>query len=277
MIGFKSSKKKNSFVADPGRPIFLGIESYKGMSKSQLEKYLYGIAEKNVQSLRACNYQMIKIDEGYVTELHDGGNGYGVLQSVMRHLEDNHEAVIETSSNRKIKVVKKVTKDGTTYKSFALNEDDKTEVTDSIAYVDKLTPLITPGHGFWRLSIAIATVGVMTLFMGAIFKYVVYDTTSETNFISTGKTVPLKQLNELIIAKPHEGNYISALKYKDSNWSREEKPLIQPVVTAPVATPATPAIEDASLPTGSAVVPEEIRQLNEVIGAPQPVTVKEGI
>lgn len=258
MRGLKLSKNKNTFVGDPGKPVFLIIQSYKNISKKQLEKYLYGIAEKNVQSLRGCHYQIIKHDDGFLAEIHDGGNGYGVLQSVMRHLEDHNEAVIETSSDRKIRVVKKVNGSGVSYNSFSLNEDDKAEVTESIAYVDKLNPLITPGYGFWRFSVALAALGVATLFMGAIFKYVVYDTTNETSFISSGKVVPLKQLNELMIAKPHEGNYISALRYKQATgWSREEKPLEK----SPEPTAAKLSTEVAPTP-----VSEAIQQLNEIIG-----------
>lgn len=248
---FKGKTTKNKFVEDPGKPIFLGIESYNGITKKQLEKYLYGIAEKNFSSMRGCHYQIVKFEKGYVAEIHDGGNGYGVLQSVLRHLEEHNEVIIETSSNRKIKVSKKTTNVGTTFKSYALNEDDNTAPTDEIAFVDQLKPFITSGYGLWRLSIGLAFAGILALATGAIFKHIVYDRTTDTQFIGSGKDVPLKQLNELLIAKPREGNYISAIKYKNGTWSREEKKLTVPALPKPESTP-------------------ELNKLNEIIEAPNP-------
>ena len=221
----RNKKQNNIFVEDPNKPIFLSIESYHGMNKKQLEKYIYGLVEKNVKSLRGANYQIIKFEKGYVVEIQEGGNGYGSLQSVLRHLEDHSEAIIETSSNRKVKVVKKNSSNGTLFKSYTLNEGDNTPTTDSIAFVDQLKPVITSGYAFWRLSIGIAVIGLATMFSGAIFKHIVYDTTDKINFHSSGKVVPLKQLNDILIAKPQSGNYISAIRYKNGSWSREEKEL----------------------------------------------------
>ncbi|MDU8351330.1 hypothetical protein RYA05_05375 [Pseudomonas syringae pv. actinidiae] len=233
-MNLKISKNEAKFKGDPGKPMLLMIESYQGMNKKQMLNYIYGLAEKHSQSLRGCYYQIVKFGDGYIAELHDGGNGFGILQSMLQYLEDHEEAIVETAE-RNVRIVKRKTSKGVSFKAYTLNEDDKSPPTDSIAYVDKLEPVITPGYGLWRFSVWFAAMGIVTMLSGAVFKYVVYDNSYQTNFSTSGKDVPLKQLNELIIAKPKDGNYISALKYANKSWSREEKqiPLPKPISDLP--------------------------------------------
>lgn len=228
----KISKNKASFKGDPGKPKMLMVESYHGMNKKQMLNYIYGLAEKHSQSLRGCHYQIVKFGDGYIVELHDGGNGFGILQSLLKYLEDHEEAIVETAE-RNVRIVKKKTTKGLSFKAYTLNEDDKSPPTEEIAFIDKLDPVITPGYGLWRFSVFFAVMGIITMLSGAVFKYVIYDNSYEKNFITSGKEVPLKQLTELVVAKPRPGNYISALRFKDGSWSREEKQIAMPRRTLP--------------------------------------------
>jgi hypothetical protein len=263
MAKLKVSKKAVEFQGDADRPSLLTIQTYQQINKRELEKYIYGIAEKYSQSLRTCYYQISKFEKGYVVELQSGGNKLGVLKTTLKHLEENESAIIQIEG-KKVMITKRVKNGATSITTHTLNETDDKDPTEDIVFVDKLHPIVTNGYGLWRFSIVYAFLGIFCMFAGAGMKYVVNDMSYATNFISSGKLVPMKQVNELMVAKPQPNNYISALKYQNGAWSREEKqfpspepkPEIQPVVQAqpsnvgtglPVQQPSAPASEQKQL------------------------------
>lgn len=223
MIGLKFSKKAVAFQGEAEKPNLLYIHTYGKMSKRDLDVYIYGLAEKYSESLRSCHYQISKFGKGFVIELQSGGNKLGVLKTTLKHLEENESAIIEIADGRKVMVTKTNKSGQSTITSHFLKENDDKQPTDNIVFVDKLNPIITNGYAIWRFSLAYAFLGILTMFAGAGVKFVVNDNSYQTNFIHTGKLVPLNQVNELMVAKPKENSYISALKFQNQVWSREEK------------------------------------------------------
>ncbi|MFK4132130.1 hypothetical protein ACI2KR_07505 [Pseudomonas luteola] len=222
MAKIKIGKKQVDFRHEAGKPSFIMIQTYDQMTKKELQKYVFDQAHKYVESVSNCYYQIMKFEDGYIVEIQEGGEKLGILRSLMKHLEENETAVVELA-NRKVLITRKKVGAKTTIKSHFLIESDKKEPTESIAFVDKLNPIITKGYGLWRFSIAYAVLGILTMVSGAAFKFIVNDKDYMTQFVSSGKTVPIKQIRDVIIAKPRDGNFINAIKFENGNWSREEK------------------------------------------------------
>jgi hypothetical protein len=245
MAKLKVSKKAVEFQGDADRPSLLIIQTYQQMNKRELEKYIYGLAEKYSNSLRTCYYQISKFEKGYVVELQCGGNKLGILKTTLRHLEENESAVIEIDG-KKVMVTKKNKSGSTSITTHVLNEGDEKPLTEDIVFVDKLHPIITNGYALWRFSIAYAFLGILCMFLGAGMKFVVNDIAYKSNFIGSGKLVPITQVNELMMAKPQPNSYISALKYQNGAWSREEKQFPLQVEVKP--EPTLPAVEQQQQP-----------------------------
>jgi len=209
-----NSSDMSSFNDGISMPKQLMIGYYANIKKKDLETFIYSRAESNM-SIGNSFFNIIKYEDGYIWELHEGGSGKGVLKSVIELLKTNEDVVIPID-DRLVKISRKNNSGGVS--CYLLSKDDNISPTDGVKYHDSLTPVRNSGYGLFLFGCIFAVIGVISIFLSVLFKYVIYD--KEKNFVFNEQTssAPITQIPIIDKILMENETYVETLVFKNKKW-----------------------------------------------------------
>lgn len=216
-------KEKNILTEAGSRPKQLVIGFYSSIKKKDLESYIYGRAS-NGMSLRNCHFNILKYRDGYVWELHEGGDGKGVISSVISLLESS-ETVIVNLDDRQMRLSKK---HNGNIACYLINEDDRQNETEGVAFTDDMKLVVTRGYGLYAFSKWLLISSIFALFLSMVFKYVIYNQRDELLFPNSAIEMPHTKIPEIKSAMMEHEVYVSNITFKNKKWEiNKEKETVQ--------------------------------------------------
>lgn len=190
------------------------IGYYSDIKLHDLKAYLYNMAEEELV-LKSSFYQIIKYESGYIWEIQEGGEGKGVLKSLISLLETHEDVIIETSK-RNIKIKKK--DNGLGIVSYFLNESDNSTQTPGIYFSDKMKRLKSTGYPFYKFGKSILFAGIFCIFLSYTFKYVVFNKERMISHSAINIELPISKIEQIKKINASDNNFIESIVYKNKKW-----------------------------------------------------------
>ena len=224
---FKKEKTDVISSSSVARPKNIVVGFYSSIKKKDLESYIYGRA-KDAMSVSNCHYNIMKYRDGFIWELHEGGEGKGILSSVLSLLETK-DTVIVALDDRFIRLSNK---SNGSIACYLVNEDDKPTETEGVLFDDKMEPVVTSGYSFFNFAKWTLVASVLSVSFSFSFKYVVYDKEEEIITPQQKAELPMNKIMDIKKALDEKGAYVSSLMYKNKKWElikvKEIQPQIEP-------------------------------------------------
>lgn len=216
-------------------PNQLMIGFYSNVKKKDVERFIRARAESKM-SLKSAWYNIVRYEDGFAWELHEGGSGRGVLKSVIRLLDSEPQVTI-CLSNETIKVTRRTNHSGLV--AFRIPDSEDVEETPSIEYVDSMKPVLKSGLGLFVTGLVFAALGILAVFLASLFKFVLLNENEPYQHAKQVTDLPISQIQKLEYVTNLEGDgvFIQSLIYKDGKWQVNtgvEEP------QAPKSAPAKP-------------------------------------
>lgn len=206
-------EKNSKFVYLPTNFV---VGYYEGMTQKGLKEYINGYVFKYFDTPNITNYRMIKYDAGYIFEIHDGDSETSYLKQIISEFNKGESTVIIKIQNRIAKVTKNFNK-VTTY-LLPENENDK-HPTALLPEKGKMKPIQSTGFGFISFGLALAVLGITSLFLSSLFKTVL----SKNETFKVNKQIiesPSIYIERLPVAV--ETSYISKVWFENNKWDKKE-------------------------------------------------------
>lgn len=263
--------------ADGPRPLKVLIGFLPDSSEKDTYFYMLGVAEKNLDSENIGYASLMKFENGFAYEIHEGGAGRGYLESILSHFrslpsfaaEETHRAFIRTATR-----TVRVERTPTGLYSVILPESDATPQSEWLTTGKKLSPLVEKRTGLFLAGVVLFLSGLVALMGGYATRYQPY-TPSVVNIerVPVDK-LPHSQWSRLTSIQP--GDYVMALKFEKNEWlvqtpsnptgkvggAKSVSPSSPAAKNAPTASPSSPALKN--VPAAGAPQP--------AAAAPQPAT-----
>jgi hypothetical protein len=177
------------------KKLFISFE--KGVSKQDYKdvvSYIHAYAEENFSTKKNAAFKIIKIKDsdifpdGHLFEIQEGGNKDSYLSGILKKLEEHDEIILETCEKQLF-----IQKGFDYINSYYLTEDAQRE-PDHVDTDKTLTELVKQGHVFMFTGIIIFFLSVISLFLAALFKYVLFNS-AEVYVEDTDKNViPIQRI-----------------------------------------------------------------------------------
>lgn len=209
-----SIEEKEKFIYLPTNFV---VGYYEGMTQKGLREYINGYVFKYFNAPNVTYYRMLKYNNGYIFEIHDGDSSISYLKKIMNEFNNGNINVIVKLQNRVAKVTKNLNKI-TTY-LLPESETDKFKNT-IIPEKGKMKSIQTTGFGFVSFGIAMAFLGITSLFLSSLFKTVL----SKNEPIVIEKQIredPSTFIERLPLATSTK--YISKVWFENGKWNKSEK------------------------------------------------------
>lgn len=171
------------------KKLLIGFE--KGSSKQDYKdvvSYIHSYAEENFATKKNSSYKIIQIKDsdmlpdGYLFEIQEGGNKESYLSGILSKLEEQDEIILETSEKQLF-----IQKGFDNINCYYLTEDAQRD-PDVIDTDHTLIDLVKQGHVFMFTGLVIFLLSIISLFLSAMFKYVIFNS-SEVYVEDTDKNV----------------------------------------------------------------------------------------
>ncbi len=179
------------------KKIYIGFE--KGVSSQDYKdviSQIHSYTEDNFSVKKNAFYKVKKIKDhdslpnGHIFEIQEGGEKNSYLEGVLKLFEEKDEVVLDTSE-KQVYVQKNY--DGVS--SYSLTEDLKeSSDTEDIKTDKTLVPLVKQGHVFMFTGIVIFSLSVISLFLAAMFKYVLFAKTEEYIDKKSSTIIPVNRI-----------------------------------------------------------------------------------
>jgi hypothetical protein len=193
-------------------PKQLIIGHYSNIKKKDLLRYLFNRAATNM-NVATTAYDIRKHGDGYIWSLQDGGANLGCLSSVCSMLDNDINDIVIDLDDRQMQIIRKPSQTG--FSSFLINSDERLPGTEGVEFKDKINPIVKQGMALLIFSAAIFAIG-LTFFLGsAVFKYVIYDKTSQIVYEKKKIEMPHTFGNRLYVS---ESEYISEIRFRNGTW-----------------------------------------------------------
>jgi len=193
------------------------IGYYEGMSAKQLREYINGYVYKYFNAPNITSYKITKFNAGYIFEIHDGDPKTSYLKVVLDSFNDGKNIVFVKTQNRVAKIVKNYSKIDT----YLLPEADTSKYPDALLpEKGKMKPIMNTGFGMVSFGLAIAFMGVTSLFLSSIFKTIL----GRDEIVTIEKQIielPSTYIEKIPAAT--ETKYISKVFYENGKWTMKEK------------------------------------------------------
>jgi hypothetical protein len=187
---------------------------YSNVKRKDVERFIRSRAESKM-SLKTAWYSIIKYDDGFAWELHDGGSGRGALKSIAQLLETNTHVIIKLS-NETIKVTRRTNHSGLV--SFRIPDSEDSEESSEIVYADKMKPVIKRGLGLFVTGIVFAFLGITSIFLASLFKFVLLAENEPYQHAKQITELPIYQIDRLEQVIALEGVFIQSLSFNNGKW-----------------------------------------------------------
>jgi hypothetical protein len=179
------------------KKIYIGFE--KGNSAQDYKdvmSYIHSYAEDNFATKKDTFYKVKKIKDheklpdGHIFEIQEGGEKQSYLEGVLKVFEEKDDVILQTSEKQ---LFVQRNYDGISSYSLTENLKEKSEV-DSIETDKSLVPLVKQGHVFMFTGIIIFSLSVISLFLAALFKYVLFAQTEQYIDTKSSTTIPVNRI-----------------------------------------------------------------------------------
>jgi hypothetical protein len=166
-----NAEKDNVAILEPPSAIFAPssfvVGYYEGMTAKGLREYINGYVHKYFDAPNTTYYRMLKYDSGFIFEIHDGDYKLSYLKKIIDNFNNGENVVYVKLQHR----VAKIQKNYNRIETYIL-PDVNPEDIESYILPDKIKmkPLISSGFGVVSLGIAIAFMGITSLFLSSLFK-----------------------------------------------------------------------------------------------------------
>lgn len=209
-----SIEEKEKFIYLPTNFV---VGYYEGMTQKGLKEYINGYVFKYFNAPNVTYYRMLKYNNGYIFEIHDGDSSISYLKKIMNEFNNGNINVIVKLQNRTAKVTKNINKITT----YLLPESETNKFENTIVpEKGKMKSIQTTGFGFVSFGIAIAFLGITSLFLSSLFKTVL----SKNEPIVIEKQIiedPSTFIEKLPLAT--DTKYISKVWFENGKWDKSEK------------------------------------------------------
>lgn len=169
-------------------------------SAKELNNYLTTLSEHHFNAPKTAAFKAIKYDDGFMYEIHENGNGYGYLSSVLKILESGNDAIILLDNDRRVRI----SREGKNIKTILMGEDDKTAPSLELERKDKLSPVFKPSVGFFLFGFSLTIIGIISILLGLAFKHIIINEDQKIHYPIQKNESPLeasKNKNMLINPK----------------------------------------------------------------------------
>lgn len=198
------------------------IGYYEGMTAKGLREYINGYVFKYFNSPNVTSYKMLKYNSGYVFEIHDGDPKTSYLKCVLDSFNDGKNVVLVKTQNR----IAKITKNFNKIDTYLLPEADTVRYPDAILpEKGKMKPIMTTGFGMVSFGLAMAFMGVTSLFLSSLFKTVL-GRDEKVEIEKQKLELPSSYIEKIPMAT--ETKYVSKVWFQDGKWNKKEKQIKTP-------------------------------------------------
>lgn len=209
-----SIEEKEKFIYLPTNFV---VGYYEGMTQKGLREYINGYVFKYFNAPNVTYYRMLKYNNGYIFEIHDGDSSTSYLKKIINEFNNGNISIFIKLQSRTAKVTKNLNKITT----YLLPENETINEETSIdPEKGKMKPIQTSGFGFVSFGIALAFLGITSLFLSSLFKTVL----SKNESIIVPKQIiedPSIFIEKLPVATSTK--YISKVWFENGKWNKSEK------------------------------------------------------
>lgn len=193
-------------------PSMVLIGFYEGVTKKALFEISKGYVNKYFDNPYMTNYRCKKHNNGYIYEIHDGSKDYSYIDPVIKNLALNGFCYLLTR-DKTIKVMEIHGK----IQSYVMPVDDVEIIGDKVQPTKSKTyKLYTESGGFLVFGLSLALIGVLSLFVSSILKYVILDENKDIDYNQQLIQSPLDYFAKLPI--PTESTYTSKIVFANGAW-----------------------------------------------------------
>ncbi|MGD1524474.1 hypothetical protein [Vibrio owensii] len=221
---------------------------YAHIKKKDLINYLDAKAKKSLAA--DCSfYNVVPYKDGFLWELHEGGSGKGALHSLKAKLGAGDEPITIKSASGGVRVTKNNIK--ATVDCFKLSDEDDLTQTSGISFRDNMTPVVNKGFGLFVTGTILFSLSVLSFFLAALFKFVLFNNHEMAEVHRTKITMPITAYERLLnVGKNDDRIYARNLYLERKEWKIKKA--------------------SAAKSTSKEDLPEEIRAKLEAKPKPQP-------
>jgi hypothetical protein len=242
-------------------PIRVLIGYLPEVTERDARDYALGVAEKHFEQPAIAHFDAFKYGEGYAYEVHEGGEGFAYLPSIIQHFNEQgpyqtgekFEVVLRTGT-RMVKVIRQ----RVGLQAVLLPESSQVEAGDWQPSKEKLQSALNQRTGFLVTGAGFFVAGFFALIVGSMLtRYQPYEsapppTVTYVNF----EDLPVAQWSKVQGLSSSE--YVSKISYEHKHWMQ---PVIQTADTPPAPATGsaanTPATPPAPAQVGGASVPPQ--------------------
>ena len=256
-------------------PIRVLIGYLPEVTERDARDYALGVAEKHFEQPAIAHFDAFKYGEGYAYEVHEGGEGFAYLPSIIQHFNEQgpyqtgekFEVVLRTGT-RMVKVIRQ----RLGLQAVLLPESSQVDAGDWQPSKEKLQSALNQRTGFLVAGAGFFVAGFFALIVGSMLtRYQPYEsapapTVTYVNF----EDMPVAQWSKVQGLSSSE--YVSKISYEHKHWMQ---PVIQIAETthAPAAEPAANTVATSHGPAQVGGAPVPTQGLPAVAGSSNPVVV----
>lgn len=197
---------------------------YEGMTAKGLREYINGYVHKYFDAPNTTYYRMIKYDAGFIFEIHDGDYKLSYLKKIIDTFNNGEQVVYVKLQHR----VAKIQKNYNRIETYILPDVSPEEI-ESYILPDKIKmkPVISSGFGVVSLGIAIAFMGITSLFLSSLFKTILGKEETQELPSFNLDLLPSEYIEKL--PKATKINFVTKVWLENGKvWKKEERSIKTP-------------------------------------------------
>lgn len=224
-------RKRLAGRTDSARPRELPIRILMGFLPSvtagDAAEFALGVAEKNFDQPGIAFFDAFAYKDGYVYEVHEGGEGKAYAPAVIRHFKalpefaagESHAVVIPTAT-RSVRIER--TRAG--LQTVLLPESSTQAPSEGLAPTVKMRPAISKRTGVLIGGAVLFVSGFFGLLFSLIARIPVYEAPPAVPVERVDYArLPSAQWQRLLLVPPER--YVKALRYENGAWRIEDAPI----------------------------------------------------
>lgn len=223
----QQDKDVSSMIEPPSAifaPSSFVVGYYEGMTAKGLREYINGYVHKYFDAPNTTYYRMLKYDSGFIFEIHDGDYKLSYLKKIIESFNNGEQIVYVKLQHR----VAKIQKNYSRIETYILPDVTPEEIENYILPDKiKMKPIVSSGFGIVSLGIAIAFMGITSLFLSSIFKTILGKEESQELPSYNLDLLPSEYIEKL--PKATKTNFVTKVWLENGKvWKKEEMSIKTP-------------------------------------------------
>lgn len=225
---FNKNETDTVSIIEPPSAVFVPssfvVGYYEGMTAKGLREYINGYVHKYFDAPNTTYYRMMKYDSGFIFEIHDGDYKLSYLKKIIDSFNNGEQVVYVKLQHR----VAKIQKNYNRIETYILPDVTPEEI-DTYILPDKIKmkPIVASGFGVVSLGIAIAFMGITSLFLSSIFKTILGKEETQELPSYNLDLLPSEYIEKL--PKATKTNFVTKVWLENGKtWKKEERSIKTP-------------------------------------------------